>query len=300
MLQHRLLHTALLLALAGFVQAGEPINASAAINKDGTLNVHNVRGRVQIRTWDKPQVQVTGTLGTGSRFALNGSGASVTVEVRHDDKERGWLWNNSGPREDTVLEISMPKSVSPQVHVVSAEVEIDGVDGAREVQVDSVSGDVKVDARAERMELKSVSGDTEMRGAAKRSRIESVSGDLTAEGLSGELAVETVSGDARVDAGTLTELKMNTVSGDLELDGALVGRGRVRIESLSGSVRLRLGGELSATIEAETFSGDISSDWGKVDREEYGPGSSLNATAGNGDTRIDIKSFSGDVSIRRK
>jgi hypothetical protein len=298
----KILTLALLCALAQPSWAGNPINGSKDINPDGRLEVHNVRGSVQIRTWDKNEVDVRGTLGEGSQFELSGSGADVMVRIKNSDEGRNWSWwGSSGPREDTNLEIRVPKGVSPEVHVVSAEVDIAGLDGSRNVNVESVSGDVRLDARADRYDLKSVSGDLRCTGgAAKRARMESVSGDITAENLAGEIGVETVSGDAHFGAGTITELKMNSVSGDMSASGALAPRGRIKAETLSGDVRIELSGDVSASIDAETFSGDIRSDYGTVETEEHGPGERLRAKAGNGDGEIELKSFSGTLSLRRR
>ena len=65
------------------------------------------------------------------------------------------------------------------------------------------------------------------------------------------------------------------------------------------ALNAELAGDLSASIDAETFSGEIRTDFGSVDREEHGPGERLRAKSGGGDGEIELKSFSGDVSIRR-
>ena len=297
----KILALALASAFAAPSWAGSAINGNAAINPDGRLEVHNVRGRVQIRVWDKNQVDVRGTLGQGSAFELSGSGAEVVVQIKHGDDSKSWFWwGSTGPREDTTLEIMVPKGVSPEVHVVSAEVDIAGLDGSRAVNIESVSGDVRLDARAERLELQTVSGDMRCTGGAKRARFETVSGDIEAEGLDGDIGLETVSGDGTLEARTISELKMNSVSGDMGVSGTLAPRGRIKAETLSGDVEVELSGDISADIDAETFSGDIRSDFGTVDEEEHGPGERLRAKAGGGDGRIELKSFSGDLTVRRR
>jgi hypothetical protein len=300
MTRNSTLTLALLMALAGPSWAGTAINGNAAINPDGRLEVHNVRGRVQIRTWDKNQVEVHGTAGEGSSFEISGSGANVVVRIKNGDESRSWFWwGSTGPREDSTLEIMAPKAVSPEVHVVSAEVDVTGLDGSHSINIESVSGDVRLEGRTERLEVKTVSGDMRSSGAAKRARFESVSGDVTAEGLDGEIGVETVSGDARLGAAAISEFKANSVSGDMNLSGTLAPRGRIRAETMSGDVHLDLAGDVSASIDAETFSGDIRSDFGSVDREQHGPGERLRAKAGGGEGEIELKSFSGDLSVRR-
>ena len=53
----------------------------------------------------------------------------------------------------------------------------------------------------------------------------------------------------------------------------------------------------SAQLHAETFSGDIKSIAGKVVKEE-GPGENLDTRLGDGQGRIKLESFSGDVRVQ--
>ena len=56
-------------------------------------------------------------------------------------------------------------------------------------------------------------------------------------------------------------------------------------------------GRTSMHVEVEAWARDIRSPSGKVDREEHGPGSSLETQFGSGQGQIDLESFSGDVAI---
>src|SRR5207237_10012172 len=73
MLHKHFLAFAICCALAAPAFASEPINAHAAINPDGKLDVKNVRGTVHITPWDRNEVEVTGSVGEGSKFFLDGS-----------------------------------------------------------------------------------------------------------------------------------------------------------------------------------------------------------------------------------
>jgi DUF4097 and DUF4098 domain-containing protein YvlB len=302
MLRHQLLAFAIGCALAlPAAAAGEAINSRAPINRDGKLDVKNVRGWVHVTAWDKNEIEVTGTLGEGSKFGFDGSPASMSVRIDSSDSHSWFNWGGNGPREDTRLEIKVPRAVEPQINVVSADVEIRGLEGSREINVEAVSGDIKIDARAGRLEIQSVSGDLRVEGASERGTFESVSGDVQVKGVSGEVSVEAVSGDARIEAGgPVKEFKGHTVSGDITLTAVLAPHARVKTESMSGDVTLVLPGDVSAALEAKTFSGNIHSAFGKVDREEFGSGQKLRTTAGAGDAQIDVETFSGDVTIDKR
>ena len=72
----------------------------------------------------------------------------------------------------------------------------------------------------------------------------------------------------------------------------------IKAETLSGELDLSLPRSVSAKLHAETFSGDINSPNGRVDREDHGPGKSLDTQFGNGQGQIRLESFSGDVQVK--
>ncbi|HET9482561.1 MAG TPA: DUF4097 family beta strand repeat-containing protein [Xanthomonadales bacterium] len=280
------------------VEAAKPITGSHAATANARVEITNVRGRVDVRGWERNEVSVEGSLGEGSKFSLTGSDDHLVVRVESEKGNWSW-WGGSGPREDTVLTVRVPRGAAIDVNTVSADVDVEGIAGARELEVESVSGDQRVRADSERVELASVSGDVEFEGAAQTVSFETVSGDVEASRVAGRIEAESVSGRIVVEAGEVTDVNAATVSGDVELRATALGSGRIKIESMSGEVDLSIPADASARIEAESFSGSITSDFGTVEEEEHGPGSSLSAVAGKGDAQITLESFSGDVTLRR-
>jgi DUF4097 and DUF4098 domain-containing protein YvlB len=293
---------ALLCALPSDVRAdAQPISEHRAATASARVSINNVRGQIRVTGWERNEVQVGGTLGEGSKLEITGDDGSIDIRVNNDKEGSGWSWwGGNGPKSDTVLLLHVPRGASLDVSAVSADVEVDGIAGSREVGVESVSGDVQVSARAERWSISSVSGDIVARGEARNAQVETVSGDITADGVSGELTAETVSGTAHLVAGKVSRLNASSVSGDLRIELAPMSGSRVDVESMSGDVGLTMPADLSARIEAETFSGSIHSDFGEVVDEEHGPGSRLRATVGGGDATINAETFSGDLELRRR
>ena len=128
-----------------------------------------------------------------------------------------------------------------------------------------------------------------------------VSGDLTLNGrLDGEVSVETVSGNMRMDnrGERLRRLSASTVSGDVQLKVALATDGEISMESVSGDLVLIVPRDLSAEVSGESFSGDLSAPDAKIEREEFGPGSSFHTRYGAGKGEVRIETFSGDATLR--
>jgi DUF4097 and DUF4098 domain-containing protein YvlB len=266
---------------------------------DARIEIDNVRGTVTVTTWDKNVADLSGSLGSDSKLDISGDASHLSLKVQ--GTKNGW--NGNGPSTDSDLVLRVPHTAALDVGVVSADAKVNGAAG-KTLEVASVSGSVTVNSGAPDVDVNSVSGDVMFDGAANtsmtRAHLQTVSGNINAKGLSGRVKVETVSGDMVVDAGQIQDLEAGTVSGDANLTLTPAPHASIKLESMSGDLRLHLPSTLSAHIEASTFSGGIDSDFGKVQEKEMGPGSSLDAQAGAGDAKISAQSFSGDIQVRKQ
>lgn len=282
------------LALAGVARAGQQIDETRDLAPDGLVTVINVAGDIDISTWDRPQVHLTGQLGDKSKLDIQASSGGLRIEVKPEDKS----WNRHH-FEESDLTLKVPAGASLSVNGVSSDINISGSRG-ESITVESVSGDIEVDAKVQSLDLSTVSGDVDFRGSSPRTSAEAVSGDLDLEGLSGELEVSLVSGDADVRGGEFSRGKFESVSGELQMDLSVEAGGRLTVESMSGDVVLHLPADQQGEIRAQTFSGDIRSQFGSPQREKNGPGSKLQYEAGSSGATIHLESFSGDIQIGHK
>jgi DUF4097 and DUF4098 domain-containing protein YvlB len=281
--------------------AGTPINQTRPLSATGQVHVENIKGRIVVRTWARPEVRITGTLGKGAeKLEVEGDAGSLDISVKYPNTRGGWnFWGRSDSgAEPTILEVTIPQRASLEVEAVAADVDVQQMAGKR-LSLSSVSGRVEVTASSPgEAELQSVSGDIFAKITTARVQAESVSGDVHLQGgLDGEVSMESVSGDLDLVAKSLSQLKINSVSGDATVRTALQSGADVQGETLSGTLALRLPRSTGARLHVETFSGDIDSPAGTVNREEHGPGKSLEARLGDGRGEIKLESFSGDVRV---
>ncbi|MEM9302390.1 MAG: DUF4097 family beta strand repeat-containing protein [Pseudomonadota bacterium] len=272
--------------------AGESIDRRMDADADTLIKVSNVKGEIVIEGWDRDEVHLTGEIGEGSRdLEVSASDRQVRIEVS--------IPRNARAVEDTILYLSIPAGASVEAEGVSASIEIEGLDN-RSISAQSVSGDISVEARTRALEVEAVSGDIEFEGRATAAELTTVSGDVDVEGIRGALSVNSVSGEILVRGGELRKGRFESVSGDLELFARLADDTDIVVESLSGDVDIELPASLSARLEAESYSGKIRSDRGEVRKARHGSQQSLDFTMGDGDGRIRIESFSGDVRIETR
>lgn len=287
--------------LAAF--AGTPINQTRALNADGEVSVENVSGLIKVRVWNEPKVQITGSLGEGAeKLLIEGDARSLRIKVKYPER-KGWFGWGGGMhvKEATQLELMVPIRAALALEAVSANIDVQG-SAAPHMSIDSVSGNSTVLASSPgKLSVESVSGDINLKLTSPQVTVNSVSGDIKMLGhLNGSLEVETVSGNVELDTPVLKQLHFNSVSGDGRFNTSLAGDGRIEMDSVSGSINLSLPKTSSAQFQIESFSGDISSAIGKVVKEEYGPGQSLNARLGDGKARVNLNTMSGDVTLELK
>src|SRR4051812_40457766 len=278
---------------------GKALNESWNVAADAHIGVENVRGNVAVTGWDKPQVELHGDLGVGSKLVVSGDSAHLQLKV--DNHDAGWFGKH-GSDSDSELVLHVPRNAALDVQVVSADANVTDMAG-KSIEVHGVSGTLSVRSSAAEVDVESVSGDVSFIAPQPnpngRAHLQTVSGSINAKNLGGRVKLETVSGDIGLDDAPVQELETGTVSGDVRLHVTLGAHARVHLESMSGDVRLYVPENLSAHVDASTFSGDIHSDFGNPHTKGHGPGSSLDAKVGNGDANIEMQTFSGDLELRK-
>lgn len=293
---------AVLVAASAIASAATPINESRALDPRGRVEVENVKGRIEVRAWDRPEVKIEGSLGKGvERLDIQGDGRVLRVQVKYPSRNgvMGFALGDS-QSEPTVLRLMVPVRADLDLSAVSADVLAWGVAPGR-LQIENVSGRTTVAAAPDVADINSVSGDLDLTLNRAKVDIESVSGDVRLSGrLGSEITVETVSGsvDVRVLDTPVERLEGTSVSGDMRLRTALAPRGRMVVESVSGDIDLSLPRDVSADVRAESFSGRLAAPGARIERPRHGPGSNLRHRYGRGDAEISIETFSGDARLR--
>lgn len=133
-----------------------------------------------------------------------------------------------------------------------------------------VAGDLDIDRD-------SVRGD----GVSGPGRIVTTSKEIHLENVSGDLQVETTNGDIEVQAASKLPV------------------GRMTISGRHGDITLTLPPNAGFQLDATTRRGDISSDWDALKVESSGGSSTAKGTVGNGVSKLQINSETGDIRISK-
>jgi len=286
-----------LLALSAAAGAATPIDQTRPLDARGRIDIENIKGRIQVRAWDRNEVKITGTLGDGvEKLVVEGDAQQLEVKVQYP-RNSGWGGNKSGP---TDLQLMVPVRAELEIDSVSADVDVSGMASSK-LSIDSVSGNVALAAAPGEVEVETVSGDLRLTVNSADVQAQTVSGNIVLRGrMNGQIATETVSGniDVAVNGERVSELTSSTVSGNAQVRTALAPKGEIRMETVSGDLLLVLPRNLSAQVSGESFSGDLKAPGAKIERPEHGPGASFNTRYGSGEGEIRLETFSGDAELK--
>jgi DUF4097 and DUF4098 domain-containing protein YvlB len=229
-------------------------------------------------------------------------GNQVEVETQYERTR------DDGPSVSVDYEVNVPRGTRVTIESISGGVTIDDVDG--ETRVEVVSGALLLTALSRLVEAEAVSGNIQLTDVASSDglSVETISGALTLDGITApRLEAQSVSGTislSRVDA---SRMEINAVSGAVTFEGALAVDGRYEFESHSGAVRLTVPDNTGFELEAESFSGTFNSDLpilvgdGTQSATIFDGGlQTIEGTAGGGGARLEIATFSGNITIESR
>lgn len=263
--------------------AQQRVEATKAAARSGTVKISNAVGAVRVVGWEHDSVGLRATPGDGVErveFSVVERETRIRVVVPQRARDvRG-----------TELEVRVPSRSHIAVRTASAAVTVEDVRGA--VDVESVSGDIRVTGDARTIYAQSAAGNVDIEAYTKVLRAKSVDGTVTVRRAAGYLDVSTVSGAAVVRGRNLWEGQVTSVSGDIQFEGSFDTPGAFYFETHSGTVTLVLPASILADFDIVTFGGVV--------ENAFAPPTARTFSTGADGTQVKIKSFKGPIRIRRQ
>ena len=258
-----------------------------------SLQVKLPSGRVLVTTADEPRTTVE-VVAVGRRGQDAIDEIEVTMDerlgryaVKVEQKDR-FRW---GPIQitwggDFECRIVCPSGTDLDLAGGSTDLRSDGELG--EVSVRTASGDIRLESVRGDLQVKTASGDISVDTIASQASLVTVSGDLGVERVDASLTARAVSGDVTI--GVISgPLALSTTSGDVDIKS--VAGGDVRVQTVSGDVRVGIAPGTRTWIDAASVSGRLESELG-LDQEPA-------AETDEAVVPLHVKTVSGDVSIVR-
>ena len=303
------------IGLSGSVIAAEKVDESLSAGDATSVRIENMRGQVQVIGWDKNEVVISGILdeeAEGLRFVDKGGIIDIEVEMpRHT--------RNHSNRDGSDLVIKMPEKMSVSFNGVSSNISVKDIYGGSDIQ--TVSGDIKLNTLKDFVESQSVSGNItskELSGKITLSTVsgnidddkstgrlilKAISGDIETNSTANEVFVNSVSGDAEVTLSNVDELMLSNVSGDIDASLILNKNALLKLSSVSGDFNIDFRDDVNARFSITSSAGgslvnNITNK--KATRAKYGTSSKLNFEAGDGSANVKGSTVSGRIKVSAK
>jgi hypothetical protein len=273
------------------VYASKSIQQRVTADPQGTVEIVSVAGAVDVSGWDRPEVEVTGTVGDQvDHVDLNSAGGRVTVHVVAS------AGAEFGDKTVARLQVHVPAKSTIVARLVSADLKLSAVTG--EVKLQTVSGDITGEVGGD-LSASTVSGDVKLTARnAKSIDIRSASGDIKLTGGGGNVDVNSVSGDVTLELGNVNRGRVKSVSGDVSATLTLAPDAQLEAQSVSGELSFEFTSAPAGDFDIQSFSGDIDNCFGpKPVESRYGPGTRLTFKNGEGRAHVSAETKSGDIRL---
>jgi DUF4097 and DUF4098 domain-containing protein YvlB len=246
------------------------------------VSVRNDNGKITVKSWQKNEVHVVA------------NHASEKVEVDADQR---------GNRIDITTHV-LNQSVTPDE--LKADFEI-SVPEETELQIKNDAGNVVVVRVSGDMTFETVLADVNLEEVAGYLVVKTVSGSLLCVRCAGRIEVNSISGNLRLIQPLSPNVRAQTYSGSIFFDGDFLPGGIYVLKNHRGPIEVKY-------TESDSFDLRATSIYGKVDQDaslrlkpptherRVAPGisNSLIGTYNSGAARVELTSFSGTISIRKR
>ncbi|MGA2903115.1 MAG: DUF4097 family beta strand repeat-containing protein [Candidatus Korobacteraceae bacterium] len=241
--------------------------------------------------------------------------ADVKISLQHGDVS---LTEVAGPvkislEKGSIRALQIGGDVDVTGHVdnvtideVAGAVHLDG-DFYEDIQLSKIARTVIFKTSRSDMEIASVPGDIEIASDQVRgndlmgpSRVVTGSKDIHLEDVSGDLQVQSTNGDVEVTTGgkQAGKLSLTTQHGAIALTlAAKASPDKVNVSTQYGDVTLTLSPNAGFQINAGTRKGGITSDFGAIKVDASEGASQATGTVGNGLSKLQVNTESGDIKI---
>jgi DUF4097 and DUF4098 domain-containing protein YvlB len=287
----------------------EKFEKTVPLSKTGLFALGSVSGNIEVMTWKEAQVKIEAlkVSKADTQDKAKENAAKVTIEVTAEadavrvetkyPKRNGGFWGGDSIKVSVDYKVWVPEQAGVDLSSVSGDVEVASIGG--KAKITCVSGNVGLRGAAG-ADIKLTSGDLTMENISGDAYVKGVSGDIDVTKVKGSIKAEAVSGDIKLlEVSDASTIDVKTVSGNVTYQGVIKPGAHDEFKTMSGDVRVTIPADSSFDLEASTFNGDINSEFpittnGKISPRE------IRGTVGKGGATLSVKTFSGNVDIKKK
>jgi hypothetical protein len=206
-----------------------------------------------------------------------------------------------GVRQNIKLEVKVPRYVELEpIYIRSGNLSVMDLDGGVSLRTDDGNtnvrrvgspggGLVEVTAGSGNVYLSNINSDVRIVAISSSITVQCVKGDVAARVSSGGIESSNVDGD----------VELNASSGYVSFTGAIHAERRYRLKVLSGNVHMNIPDSVGFTAVLSSYSRRLETDFQFPNVPNNTTSQRVIGKYGDGSARIELDSFSGNVSLRK-
>jgi hypothetical protein len=272
--------------LAAAMPQGSATDTTISVSQGTRLRIENQGGDIVVHTWERNQVRIQASHNRRTHVSARLSGAVLSLEAGAD----------RGPANMVDYELTVPSWMPLKLGGMYATVTVDG--SKAPIEIETLEGDITVKGGAELVKLGSVQGRIVASGVRGRLELNSVSEDVEASDIQGDIVAETVSGDLILRNIVAKSVEVESVSGELYFDGRVMDGGRYSLLTHSGEIFFSVAEGTNATISTAIGSGEVRASF-PLPASERPSRRRQTYRLGNGSATVELETFSGDIQLMR-
>lgn len=279
----------------------EDFHFSYDLKPGGRLSVESMNGSVEISSWEKNTVDISGTKYGSEEQAMKAiridiSNSPDLVSVRTvppSGHPRGGL--------GAKYVIRVPKTVELDRIVSSnGSVRVENTDGT--VRIRTSNGAVRISQVKGRLEAETSNGSVDINDQSGGAIVRTSNGAVKAENIRGNLEATTSNG--RITARLMDPepnrlVKLESSNGSIELTMDNLKNNDIRCRTSNSSITVRLPASLNAQMRASTSNSHIESDFDVTLKGGRITKTNIDGTIGSGGPLVDLSTSNGNIRIQR-
>lgn len=276
----------LLIAAPAFAQSKEdgPVLAALALEPTASFKFFQPAGSIRLFGWDKDSIVVRGR---GSRRDFSFGGNEKGGKLFIDDPAPG---TNAKPIN---LVVYYPRRGS--VYVKGANIDIAVTDVAGWFA--TVSGTISARGSASSLEVESMSGNVLLDATVPWVRVRTGQGRLLIRGAPQDVDASTVGGALEIATSSILRGRFSSVTGDIRYAATPDPGLLADFSNHAGTVDFLLPRTVSGRFDLSSVSGEIANGFTQVRPASAGP-HQLRVNLGRGEARITARTFKGTIRLR--
>lgn len=273
------------------------------LNSGGRVTLEGFNGSIEIRGWDKNEIEIAGTKYASredllKQIRVNISNTDDAIAIRTErPMEKSW-WNNGGGGVKYVVQV--PRKVQlERITSSNGSISVDSVEGM--VRLGTSNGGVNVSLIKGSIDVTTSNGGITLRDTVGEMILRTSNGQIRVDNVTGAFDARTSNGAIRGSlnpASSSAIIRAASSNGVIDLTMRKFENNEVRASTSNSSITLNLPDQVNAQLRAVTSNGSISTDYdvlvrGRQDKNR------IEGKIGNGGALIELTSSNGSIHVRK-